>query len=132
MLQCYWHPQAPLDVCGKGTEFTWLKNVNKSALPVKYYVQKNARVDSEIFADWFHEEFVPAVKKHLSEKSLPFKALLLLDNAPAHPDKSVWISSDKSIKAMFLPPNTTALIQPMDQGVLEVTASNVTATRRRR
>ena len=52
-------------------------------------------------------------------KNLPVKALLLLDNAPAHPDESVLLSSDKSIKAMFLPPNTTALIQPMDQGVLE-------------
>ena len=82
------------------------------------YAQKNAWVDSEIFADWFHKEFVPAVK-HLSGKSLPVKALLLLDNAPAHPDESVLISSDKSIKAVFLPPNTTALIQPMDQGVLK-------------
>ena len=76
-------------------------------------------MDTEIFADWFHKEFVSAVKRYLSEKSLPVKALLLLDNAPAHPDESVLISSDESIKTISLPPNTTALIQPMDQGVLE-------------
>ena len=29
------------------------------------------------------------------------------------------MSNDKNITAMFLPPNTTVLIQPMDQGVLE-------------
>ena len=94
---------------------------------IKYYLkahddiiaQKNAWVDSGIFSEWLHKEFLPSVKKHMSEKSLQVKALLLLDNAPAHPDESVLLSSDKSIKAMFLPPNTTALIQPMDQGELE-------------
>ena len=59
------------------------------------------------------------MKKHLIQRGLTPKALLLLDNAPAHPDCSVLVSQDKAIKAMFLPPNTTALIQPMDQGVLE-------------
>ena len=109
----------PLMFVGKAQNPRCFKHVNKSALPVKYYAQMNAWVDSVIFADWFHKEFVPAVKKHMSEKCLPVKALLLLDNAPAHPNESILLSSDKSIKAMFLPPNTTALIQPMDQGVLE-------------
>ena len=45
--------------------------------------------------------------------------MLLLDNAPAHPDCSVLVSQDKAIKALFLLPGTTALIQPMDQGGLE-------------
>ena len=109
----------PLMFVGTAQNPRCFKNVNKSALPVKYYAQKNAWVDSGIFSEWFHKEFVPSVKKHMSEKSLQVKALLLLDNAPAHPDESVLLSSDKSIKAMFLPPNTTALIQPMDQGELE-------------
>ena len=65
--------------------------------------------------DWFHKEFVPAVVKHMLQKGLSVSALLLLDNAHAHPDEGVLISSDKTIKAMFLPPNTTALVQPMDQ-----------------
>ena len=47
------------------------------------------------------------------------KALLLLDNAPSHPDVSTLVSKDGNIKALYLPPNTTALFQPMDQGVIE-------------
>ena len=47
------------------------------------------------------------------------KSLLLLDNAPVHPDSASLVSKEGDIKAMFLPTNTTALVQPMDQGVLE-------------
>jgi hypothetical protein len=39
-----------------------------------------------------------------------------LDHCPAHPSADVLKSKDGKIKAMFLPKNTTALIQPMDQG----------------
>lgn len=64
---------------------------------------------------------MPSVKKRLTEKGLPVKALLLLDNAPAHPDVSNLVSECGGIKALYLPANTTAIIQPMDQGVLEAT-----------
>jgi len=43
------------------------------------------------------------------------KAVLLLDNCSAHQE---LVSSDKKVVAKFLPPNVTALIQPIDQGVL--------------
>ena len=49
------------------------------------------------------------------------KALLLMDNAPPHPSIQSLQSQDGNIKCLFLPPNTTSLIQPMDQGVLEST-----------
>ena len=104
----------PLMFVGKAQKPRCRKNVNMSALPVRYFAQKNAWVNSEIFANWFQSEFVPAVKKHLSQMGLLVKVLLLLDNAPSHPNESVLQSSDACIKAMFLPPNTTALIQPMD------------------
>ncbi|KAG6610291.1 CENP-b protein 1 [Phytophthora cinnamomi] len=41
--------------------------------------------------------------------------LLLLDNAPVHipPEDTV-----ANVEVEFLPPNTTAAIQPMDQGVI--------------
>ena len=121
----------PLMFVGKAQNLHCLKNVNKSALPVKYYVQKNAWVDTEIFADWFHKEFVSAVKKHLSEKSLPVKAMLLLGNAPAHPDESLLIRSDESIKTISLPPNTTdgsGCAGILETILPEVTASKVAAT----
>ena len=49
------------------------------------------------------------------------KVLLLMDNAPAHPPAETMVSKDGRIKIKFLPANTTSLIQPMDQGVIEST-----------
>lgn len=62
-------------------------------------------------------EFVPTVKKHLKSKNLPAQAVLLLDNATSHPSESALKKG--KIKAMFLPPYVTPLIQPMDQCVIE-------------
>ena len=56
---------------------------------------------------------------YLQVKDLSPKALLLLDNAPSDPDSSLLQSSDGNIKCIYLPPNTTSLCQPMDQGVRE-------------
>jgi hypothetical protein len=47
---------------------------------------------------------------------VPFKILLLLNNAPGHPPR--LSDTDENIHVMFLSPNTTCLIQPMDQGVI--------------
>lgn len=50
---------------------------------------------------------------------LPAEAVLLLDNAQSHPGTSALSSTDGKIICLFLPPNTTSLIQPVNQGVLE-------------
>jgi hypothetical protein len=109
----------PLLFIGKAANPRCFKHVNKAALPVVYKSQRNAWSDAAIFTDWFDCHFIPSVKTHMIKKGLAPKALLLIDNAPAHPDCSVLVSQDKAIKAIFLPPNTTALLQPMDPGVLE-------------
>ena len=44
---------------------------------------------------------------------------MFLDNCSAHPSEDELVSADGKITAKFLPPNVTALVQPMDQGVLE-------------
>lgn len=44
-------------------------------------------------------------------------ANLLLDNAPAHPNAEVLIEGN--IRCIFLLANTTAILQQIDQGVLE-------------
>ena len=46
------------------------------------------------------------------------KALLILDNAPVHPHEDRLVSSDGKIYTTFLLPNTTVLIQPVDQGIM--------------
>ena len=75
-------------------------------------------MDSSIFKSWLKTKFVPMIKHYLHIKGLPTKALLLMDNAPSHPSTEELCSQDGLIKTMFLPANTTSLIQPMDQGML--------------
>jgi hypothetical protein len=75
-------------------------------------------MDREIFENWFHTHFVPQVKAFLKERGLPQKVVLLLDNAPSHSRQSLLTSDDGLIIVTFLPPNVTAIIQPMDQGVI--------------
>ena len=43
-------------------------------------------------------------------------ALVVVENAPGHP---VYVDEmPENVKFVFLPPNTTSVIQPMDQGVI--------------
>ena len=72
-----------------------------------------------IFSDWFFNCFVTETKQKLRELGQEERAILFLDNFSAHPSEDELISADGKITAKFLPPNVTALIQPMDQGVLE-------------
>nr|XP_053637313.1 myoneurin-like [Cherax quadricarinatus] len=60
------------------------------------------------------------VKSYLEEKNLPLKALLIMDNAPArHPSLQDYVLPEFDFTTVkFLPPNTTPLIQPMDQEVI--------------
>lgn len=108
----------PLLVIGKSQKPRAFKNTNVSSLPVVYRAQKAAWMDANIFRDWFMNEFVPKVKKHLKKRNLPEKAILILDNAGTHP-VDFKCEEAPGIKLVFLPPNVTSLIQPMDQGVIE-------------
>lgn len=107
-----------LGFIGKSKKPRAFKNCRDfSSLPVWYRHQKSAWMNSILFKEWFHNQFVPQVEKHLEKNNLPRKAVLLLDNAPSHPDQEEL--KDGEIKCLFLPPNVTSLCQPMDQGVLE-------------
>ena len=111
-----------LTVVGKYKRPRCLKNYMDS-LPVHYYNNKSAWFDREIFKSWFFNHAVPEIYKDQMERQKiersSVKAILLLDNAPAHPDAEILQTPDGKIKALFLPPNTTSVIQPMDQGVIE-------------
>ena len=76
-------------------------------------------VDRDIFGNCFFNCFVPKTKQRLSELGQEKKAILFLDNCSAHPSEDKLVSADDKTTAKFLPPNVTALVQPMDQGVLE-------------
>lgn len=113
----------PLAVVGKAKQPRALRNIDMERdLPVHYYHTINAWFTAAVFLHWFHHHFVPAVRKYQKEvlkvAAEDVKAILLLDNAPAHPSEDELISADGRIRVMFLPPNTTSLVQPMNQGII--------------
>lgn len=93
-------------VLGKSKKPRCFKGVNK--LPVEYDSNSNAWMTGKIFENFLHEWD----KKLRRERR---KIALLLDNCPAHPPDLAL----KNIELVFLPPNTTALIQPLDQGIIK-------------
>ena len=58
------------------------------------------------------------------------KAVLLLDKAPVHPAEDILRSDNGKIKCLFMPPNASALIQPMDQGVISVSYTHLDVYKR--
>ena len=61
------------------------RNVNKGQLGVLWRSSARAWVTRVLFVDWVNVAFGPAVKQYLLDNDLPLKALLLMDNTPAHP-----------------------------------------------
>ncbi|XP_039954172.1 jerky protein homolog-like [Bactrocera tryoni] len=105
-------------VIGKAKNPRSFKNFDS---PVDYNCSKPSWMTAAIFKHWFHHSFVPQVRKFLKDQGLPNKALLLIDNAPSHPPENKLRSDDELITAMFMPPNVTPLIQPMDQNAIRLT-----------
>lgn len=95
-------------------------NIHKNKLNVMWKANNKAWVTRDIFVEWINEVFGPSVKKYLLEMNLPLHALLVLDNAPAHPPslQNDLLDEFQFIKIQYLPPNTTPLLQPMDQQVI--------------
>ncbi|KAF0877013.1 TIGD1 protein, partial [Crocuta crocuta] len=71
----------------------------------------------ELFSlDWFHQCFVPEIRKFFPMKVLPFTVILILDKAPSHPEPYKF--NTKGIKGFYLCSNTTSIIQPQDREVI--------------
>lgn len=92
------------------------KNVSKHTLPVHYRHNKKAWMTSALFEDWFLNCFIPQAKEYCTQNNITFKILLILDDAPGHPQHIGTMHPD--VKVVYLPLNTTTLIQPMDQGAI--------------
>ena len=112
-----------LAVVGKSKKPRILVGLNiKRDLPLVYCHSKKAWFNSAIFSNWFSNHFVPAARIHQEEvlKISPneVRSILILDNAPAHPGEGILSSGDGKIKVLFMPLNTTLILQPMNQGVI--------------
>ena len=64
-------------------------------------------MDSILFVEWIRE-----VDRRFTKEEQ--KIILLVDNCSAHPSIDNLVSTE----LIFLPPNTTSKLQPMDQGVI--------------
>lgn len=84
-----------------------LRNTNIDKLPVYWRANGKAWMTKDIFKDWVENCLVPDAQEYLAAKGLPFKMLFILDNASSHME-----IEHPNIKFVFLPPNTTSLIQP--------------------
>ena len=84
------------------------KNFNVDNLPFIYRANKKAWITSQIFTEW-----LAGCDSYLTKVNQ--KIHLLVDNCTAHPHVSIL----KNVQLEFLAPNTTSLIQPMDEGIIE-------------
>ncbi|KAF2350245.1 HTH CenpB-type DNA-binding domain [Trinorchestia longiramus] len=93
-----------------------LKGLVKASLPVIWKANAKAWVTRTLFNEWFLNHFIPECEGYCNDQKIPFKILLLLDNAPGHP--ASLGDMHPNVKVIYLPPNTTSILQPMDQGVI--------------
>ncbi|XP_063436430.1 tigger transposable element-derived protein 4-like [Mytilus trossulus] len=80
---------------------------NVKSLPTEYVANKKAWMTSTFFINWLHQ-----VDKQMNKRKR--RIFMIVDNRQPHPH----VPGLKSIKLVFLPPNTTSVTQPMDQGVI--------------
>ena len=95
----------PMFVKGKSKTPRCFKHIKN--LPCKYKSQKKSWMDSQIFEAWVR-------KLDRTFRMEGRKIALLIDNCPAHPS----VSDLTNVQPVFLPTNTTSVLQPMDQGVI--------------
>nr|XP_047142836.1 tigger transposable element-derived protein 4-like [Hydra vulgaris] len=95
----------PMFVIGKSKNPRCFKHIKQ--LPCTYKNQLKSWMTGDLFTEWVMklDSFFCAQDR---------KVALLVDNCSAHPH----IEGLSNINLIFFPPNTTSVLQPMDQGVI--------------
>ena len=89
------------------------KNISACNLPVIYKANKKAWMTSALFEEWI-------TKFNRRMCSQDRSVLLFLDNAPSHP-RDLELSH---VRLVYLPPNSTSVLQPLDQGIIQCVKVN--------
>ena len=102
----------PLHIIGKFKKPRCFKGIHE--LPVEYHSQSNGWMSSSIF----YQILKDLNFRFCREKR---KVLILLDQCPSHPKS---IDNLDNIELLFLPKNTTSVVQPMDLGIIHSLKAN--------
>ncbi|XP_043478908.1 jerky protein homolog-like [Leptopilina heterotoma] len=100
----------------KDKRLKYNENVN-----IIYADQNKSYMDSELFMLWYTDIFIPHVLAHHNSRGKTGKVLLILDNAPCHPDVKDLNSVHQNFEVIYLPRNVSPKIQPMEQGLISTT-----------
>jgi hypothetical protein len=103
------HKLNPL-VIGKYAKPRCFKNINTSNMPVTYRSNNKAWMITNLFQEWLQEFDHQVGRKYHGQR-----VLLLLDNCSSHKMGGLDL---QYVDVLFLPPNTTSKIQPMDAGII--------------
>lgn len=87
---------------------------NSRECPLPYINQKKAWVDKSVYRHWFNQVFLPQIREVAGDR----KVALLMDNCAGH--DSTCEDPTGQVTVFFLPPNTTSVYQPLDQGMISV------------
>ena len=87
------------------------KSIKIDSLPVQYYSQPNAWMTADIL-----ESVLSKFNRRL--RSQGQSIVLLMDNAGCHPEERLK-DCFGNIRILFLPPNTTSKLQPLDLGIIQ-------------
>jgi hypothetical protein len=95
-------------VIGKSTNPRCFKNMAPHQLPVTWRSHRKAWMNTELFIEWLKlvNTFMRKQKRHI---------LLIVDNCPSH----CPVEKLSNLTVKCLPPNTTSILQPLDQGVIK-------------
>ena len=94
-------------VIGRSANPRCFKSCHRTSLRVTYESKKKAWMTGEMFAGWMRRI---ANQMRLQNRHI----LMFLDNCGAHPALQF-----DNMKVVFLPPNTTSRLQPMDAGIIQ-------------
>ena len=94
-------------VIGRSANPRYFKSGHMISLRVTYESNNKVWMPEELFAAWMRrvDNRMRRQNRHI---------LLFLDNCGSHPHMEL-----ENVKVVFLPPNTTSKLQPMDAGIIQ-------------